>query len=104
MAITLDAAALASALRLSDSEEELSESGRLLAYATEAVTRHAPNAPDVAHNEAAIRLAGYLFDMPNAGRGAGYADALRNSGAAAILLPHRIHRAGSTGEAEHAGS
>ena len=36
---------------------------------------------------------------PNAGRGLSFAHALRNSGAAAILLPYRIHRAGSTGEA-----
>ncbi len=100
MAVTLTAAELAAALRLGDSAEETAEATRLLGYATEAVTKHAPDAPDVAHNEAAIRLAGYLFDMPNAGRGAGYADALRNSGAAAILHPYRVHRAGSTAEAE----
>ena len=34
------------------------------------------------------------IDMPEAGRGDGYANALRNSGAARILLPYRIHRAG----------
>ena len=50
-------------------------------------------------NEAAIRLAGYLFDQPNAGRGLSYANAGRNSGAWAILLPFRVHRAGSTGDA-----
>lgn len=95
MAVTLTAAALAAALRLGDSPEEGVEAARLLEYATAAVTKHAPGAPDVAHNEAAIRLAGYLFDMPNAGRGAGYADAIRNSGTLALLLPYR-HRAGST--------
>ena len=46
-----------------------------------------PDAVDVAHNEAVVRLAGYLFDQPNAGRGVVHADALRNSGARAILLP-----------------
>ena len=50
-------------------------------------------------NEAAIRLAGYLFDQPFAARGGTYANALRNSGAARMLLPYRIHRAGSTAEA-----
>ena len=45
-----------------------------------------------------------MFDQPNAGRGAGYADSLRNSGALAILLPWRIHRAGSTGTAAAAST
>ena len=99
MAVTLTVEELSNALRLSDSPEELAEATRLLEYATEAVTKHAPGAPDTAHNEAAIRLAGYLFDAPNAGRGLSFAHAGRNSGAWAILLPHRIHRAGSTTEA-----
>lgn len=98
MAVTLTTAELAAALRVGDTEEETAEAGRLLAYASEAVTKHAPAAPDVAHNEAAIRLAGYLFDQPNAGRGEGYANALRNSGAQAMLLPWRVHRAGTTAE------
>ena len=44
-------------------------------------------------------MSGFLFDAPNAGRGLSFAHAFRNSGAAAILLPYRVHRAGSTGEA-----
>ena len=95
MPVTLTAAALRVALRFGSTDEEAAEADRLLAFATSAVTKHAPLAPDLALNEAAIRLAGYLFDMPNAGRGAGYADALRNSGARAILLPYRTHRAGA---------
>ena len=96
--MTLTAEQLAAALRLGSTDEETAEATRLLAFSTEAVARHAPGAPDVAHNEAAIRAAGYLFDMPLAGRGAGYADVLRNSGALAVLAPYRVHRAGSTGE------
>ena len=99
MAVTLTVAELAAAIRLGSSAEETDQATRLLAYVATAVTKHAPDAPDVVQNEAAIRLAGYLFDQPNAGRGVGYADALRNSGAAAILLPYRVHRAGSTAEA-----
>ena len=94
MAVTMTIAELRAALRLNDSTEETAEVTRLLAYATEAVTKHAPNAPDVAHNEAARRVAGYLFDQPEAGRGMSYANALRSSGAARILLPYRVHRAG----------
>ena len=99
MALTLTAAQLAAAVRLGDSTEETAEATRLLAFVTEAVTRHAPDAPAVVQDEAAVRLAGYLFDMPNAGRGAGFADTLRNSGALSVLLPYRQHRAGSTAAA-----
>ena len=97
MSVTLTVEQLAAALRLGGSAEETAEATRLLAYVSEAVTKHAPAAPDVVHNEAAIRIAGYLYDMPNAGRGMAYASALRHSGAAAMLLPYREHRAGSTG-------
>lgn len=99
MAVTVDSAALRNALRLGDTAAEVADSERLLSFATSAVLKHAPRAPDVAHNEAVVRLAGYLADMPNAGRGSGYADALRNSGARAILLPWREHRARATGPA-----
>ena len=99
MAVTLSVQELSNSLRIGDSPEEEAESTRLLAYASEAVVKHAPNASDPAHTESCIRLAGYLFDQPNAGRGLSFAHALRNSGAAAILLPYRVHRAGSTSEA-----
>ena len=94
MAVTLDVAGLVAALRLADSPEELAEATRILAYAADAVVQHAPNAPDTAHNEAAVRLSAYLYDMPTAARGDSYANALRNSGAQRMLLPYRVHRAG----------
>ena len=100
MAVTLTAAELAAALRMGDSAEETAEATRLLGYATGAVTKHADAAPDTAHNEAAIRLAGYLYDQPFAPRGDGYAASLRNSGAASILLPYRVRRAGTVGAAK----
>ena len=103
MAITLTQVQLSAAIRLGDSTEETAEATRLLGYVTAAVTQHLGTsyeaAPEAVVNEAAIRLAGYLFDMPNAGRGLSYANAGRNSGAWAILLPFRVHRAGSTGAA-----
>ena len=99
MAVTITQAELSAALRLGTSTEEIAEATRLLTYATEAVTQHAEHAPDAVQNEATIRLAGYLFDQPFAGRGDSYSNALRNSGAARMLLPYRIHRAGSTAEA-----
>ena len=103
MAVTLSQAELSAAIRLGDSAEETAESTRLLAYVTAAISTHLADAyedaPEAVVNEAGIRLAGYLFDQPNAGRGLSFANAGRNSGAWAILLPFRVHRAGSTGEA-----
>ena len=98
MAVTLTVAQLVGALRLSDSPEETAEATRLLAYASEAVVKHAANVPNVVANEAAIRLCGYLFDQPFTSRGSAYANGLRNSGAARMLLPYRVHRAGLPGE------
>ena len=103
MPVTLTQVELSGALRLGDSTEEDAEAARLLSFATVAVARHLgdafDDAPDAVVNEGVIRLAAYLFDQPNAGRGTMYADALRSSGAAMILLPYRIHRAGSVAEA-----
>ena len=94
MAVTLTIAELLAALRLNDSAEETAEVTRLLAYATEAVVKHAPGASETAMNEAVRRLSGYLFDQPEASRGDGYSNALRSSGAQRMLLPYRLHRAG----------
>ena len=99
MAVTLTIAQLSAAVRLGDTAEETAQATRLLNLATQAIAKHAPDAPDVVQNEAVIRVAGYLYDAPQASAGAGFADILRNSGAAALLLPYRIHRAGSTAEA-----
>ena len=85
---------LGAAIRAGQSTEETAEVTRLHAYVTAAVDRYAPQAPDAIKSEAMVRLAGYLYDMPNAGRGMGYANTLRNSGAKDMLLPYRSHRAG----------
>ena len=94
MAVTLTVADMLAALRLGDSAEETAEATRLLDYATLAVEHHASTAPTIAQNEAVRRLAGHLFDQPESSRGVGFANALRSSGAARMLLPYRIHRAG----------
>ena len=95
MAVTLTAAELAAALRIGDTPAETVEVTRLLLlYVRDAIPRHAPNAPDAVHNEASIRLAGYIYDSPGAARGTAYGNPLRHSGAAAMLLPWRNHGAG----------
>ena len=96
MAVTITRADLAKRIRLGRTQTELDEADQILAYATEAVTHHAPDAPDVVHNEAVFRLAGYIYDRPFASADTRFANALRNSGAASALLPYREHRAGST--------
>ena len=99
MPVDLTVAQLAAAIRVGSSTIETAEITRLLAYATVAVEHHAPDAPDVVHNEAVIRLAGYSYDVPNAVSGSRWANAMRNSGAARMLLPYRVHRAGSVADA-----
>ena len=97
MVVSITAVELQAALRLGNTVEESAEVTRLLAFSSEAVTKHAPGAPTTTANEAVRRLAGYLYDMPEAARGDAYANGLRNSGAARMLLPYRVHRAGLSG-------
>ena len=99
MAVTITVAGLAAAMRVGETAEETAEVTRLLAYATEAVVRHAPAAPDVVHDESAIRLGSYIFDQPTASRRDAFANAMRNSGAGRMLLPYVEHRVGATAEA-----
>ena len=94
MALTEDS--VASAIRAGRSAEELVEVRRILAYATEAIDRHAPDAPEATKDEATIKLCGYVYDMPTISAGASVAHALRNSGAGSMLTPYRVRRAGST--------
>ena len=94
MAVTMTADQLVAALRLGDSTEELTEVTRILAFVSEAVVQYAPLASDVAHSESARRMAGYIYDQPEAARGDSYANAMRNSGAARMLFAFRAHRLG----------
>ena len=100
MAVTITRQALQAALRIdgaeADSSAESIEVARIMATVTALVEKHAPNAPDAIQNEAVVRAGGWLFDMPAAQRTAA-GDVLRNSGALALMLPWRVHRAGSTG-------
>ena len=96
MAVSLTVEQLLQALRLGTSDQETDQAKRLLAYATEAVTRHVPGEiPDAISNEAVIRLSGYLFDQPFSPRGPMYANALRNSGAASAYCLTEFTGAGS---------
>ena len=102
MAVSLTEAQLEGALGI-----EADHAERLLPVAVEMVERYAPGAPAAIQNEAAIRAAGYLAEMPAAGvrseavadvstsYAASHVSALRHSGAMALLSPYKVRRAGS---------
>ena len=97
MAVTITAIQLAAALRLGDGETalvepQLSQINRVLASATALVEDYAPNAPEGIQNEAAIRLAAYLYDAPP-GASQRFVNAMANSGAQALLARFRVIRA-----------
>ena len=80
---------------------------RVLATATAQVERYAPDAPEGLQNEAAIRIVGYLVEQPASAlrsREIGqlkeayavtHVNSLYHSGAAGLLAPWRVHRAGA---------
>ena len=90
-------------MRVGDTSAEVEQVTRLLAYATVAIEQHLDTeyatTPEAAVNEAAVRLCSYMYDQPTASSGLAFANAMRFSGAARILLPYRLHRAASTAEA-----
>ena len=97
MAVTL--AQLAAALRLGDgvaapTEPVLGILTRLNAAAEALVEKQAPSAPADIKDEAIIRVAGYLYDMPTAAQGDRYAFAWRSSGAAGLVAPWTSKRVG----------
>ena len=103
MPVNLTAAALATAMRVGTTTEELTEVTRLLDFGTDAVERYLgplcyDRADTSAANEACIRLAAYLYDMPNAGRGDRHTDPIRYSGAGRILSPFLVHRGAAVAE------
>lgn len=97
MAVMITVGDLAAAIRVGTSASETTEVTRLLNYGIAAVSRFLgdayEDAPEAVVNEAVIRLAGYLYDMPDAGRGVGFAEPLRNSGALSIIAPYKVRRA-----------
>ena len=103
MALTITVVELLAALRLGNTDEETAEATRLLGYATKAIEKYLgstfDSTPETIVNEAAIRVAGYLFDAPFAARADTVANSMRSSGAAYMLLPYLVHRAGTTGAA-----
>ena len=109
MAVTIDRASLAVELRIATATTEDLPEGqgvvldRLLSTATALVTNYAPNAPDAIHDEALIRVAGWLYDTdPAEARRA--TSPVQHSGASSLLAPYRVRRlAGVSGVVEPVG-
>ena len=100
MAVTLIPQTLADAIGA-----DLATATRLLAVSTEAVEHYAEDAPESMQNEAAIRMAGWLFSHPPDGltenavgdvrarfTGSAALSPLRFSGAMALLSPYLERR------------
>lgn len=98
MAITITQAEAAVAIRIATDQESIPPSitatlDFLFPATQEMILTYAPDAPDVIHNAATIRLLGWLYDTdssdPRNGR------PLLSSGASALLSQWRDHRAGA---------
>lgn len=98
MALTV--AQLAEAVRVGTTAVETAQITRLKGYAETVIEAHAPDAPDAVKDEALIRIVGYMYDAPSTA----FTNPLRNSGAAAILLKWRVHRAAGINEALEVGA
>ena len=102
MAVTRTLAQLGADLRITDGAAAPTGAagillGRIDATAREMVTRYAPDAPDAIHDEAYVRVAGWLYDSDPSGSSPGGPSALRSSGAASLLSPYKVRRAGKIG-------
>lgn len=97
MAITITPAQVALAIRAAADPDEIPEAvttvlGFLVPAASAMVLDHAPAAPDAVQDAALIRLTGWLYDADPADTRNG--QAMQLSGAASLLAPFRVHRAG----------
>ena len=102
MAVTRSLAQLAGDLRIGDGTTEPAGAvlvllSRIAATATAMVEAYAENAPDAIHDEAFVRVAGWLYDADPSGANPGGPAAMRSSGAASLLSRYRVRRGGFIG-------
>ena len=101
MAITRTLAELAGDLRIGDGITEPTGPQAIvlqrIAATAAMVVGFAPGAPDAIHDEAFVRLAGWLYDADPSGSTPGGPSALRSSGAASLLSRYKIRRGGVIG-------
>ena len=97
MSVTLTAVQLAASLRIGDGttalvEPQASVLARVLGTAKATVELYAKDAPSAVQNEAAVRMAAYLYDA-QPGNSSRFVHAFQDSGAQALLAPWRVQRA-----------
>ena len=106
MAVTITPGEIAVAIRAATATDAVPDPVAavlkfMAATAGAMVLEYAPAAPDAMHDGAVIRLAGWLYDAdPTDSR---ISRALEVSGAASLLAPWRVHRAGAVGSLETPG-
>ena len=88
--MVVDTTLLSAALRIGDGviapgEPLQSMLTRFIDVAEAFLEIEAPGAPEAIRDEATVRMASYLYDMPTAGRGNQFANAWRSSGAASLI-------------------
>ena len=96
MALTV--AQLAGAMRVGDGVTDPAEPilgiiTRALGVADAFIDLNAEDAPEAVKDEARVRMAAYLYDAPTAAQGERFANAWRNSGAAALVSRWVVRRA-----------
>lgn len=99
MAVTRTLTQLGADLRITDGTAaptgpEAVVLSRIDATARALVTRYAPDAPDSLHDEAYVRVAGWLYDADPSSPSPGGPSALRSSGAMSLLSPWKVRRGG----------
>lgn len=100
MAISIKQADATVAIRAATTVESIDATvalviGYLFPAASAMVVEYAPDAPDAVHNAALVRLLGWMYDADPSDPGIGRA--MMVSGAAPLLGPWRVHRAGAIG-------
>ena len=100
MPVNVTVTEVLAAIKAGDSTQETAAVTRLLAVATELVNKHCPGAPQAIQDQCAILFVGYVYDAPaSSPYRSDFSTAWRNSGAANLCLPWRIHSAKSVKDA-----
>ena len=103
MAVTRTVTQLAADLRIGDGATAPTGAEAVLLARIDATARamvleyQSEGVPDAIHNEAYVRLAGWLYDSDPSASNPGGASALRASGALALLSPYKVRGAGLIG-------
>ena len=94
MAVTIRSEAVVAGIYAQPSIETNARVGVILEAAIPMVEDYAPHAPSAIQNAAVVRLVGYMHDSPLAPEYRSHSNPMAFSGAASLLSPYRVRRAG----------